>query len=234
MTTSELFQNIPVQRSPRRRRIAVSVAPDGEVVIHAPSFATTGQIALAWSKLGAWAARKQTLLARHPEARPHSFRFAPGGTFFYLGRELPLVLRPAPPGALTIRPGENELLTASADPEAIAQGMEAFYRRQTRRIVTAQVECFAPRFGIGVRSISVNGARRRFGSCNAAGDLNFSWRLAMYPEQLIELVVLHELTHRLHLDHSPAFYAALAQFLPDHRERERELRLWSRKLSAYK
>lgn len=233
MTTPEDFPDIPVVRSPRRRRIAAAVAADGSVTIHAPLYASGAQIARAWRQLAPWVERKRALLARNPESRPLAFCFAPGQFFFYLGEAYCLILQPIPPGAPTIRLAEKALLTASAEAGVIRAGLEAFYRDRLRRIVTAKIATFTARFGISVGTISIGGARRRFGSCNAAGDLRFSWRLAMYPEHLIEFVILHELAHRSEMNHSPAFHRVLARYVPDHRERERDLQLWSRKLSAY-
>ena len=111
--------------------------------------------------------------------------------------------------------------------------ISAFYRRHTRIVVTALLEKYVQEFNINIADISINGARKRFGSCNTRGCLNFSWHLGMYPVELIELVVLHELAHRKEMNHSKAFYAVLASMLPDHQVRERDLKLWSRKLAAY-
>ena len=124
-------------------------------------------------------------------------------------------------------------LTATRDPAAIRRGLETFYRDETRRLTAAMLASHAPRVGVTYGRVAVTGARRRFGSCGRTGNLNFSWRLALYPEPLIELVVLHELVHRVEMNHSPAFYKVLSRHLPDHRERRRALLEWSRKLCLY-
>ena len=67
-------------------------------------------------------------------------------------------------------------------------------------------------------------ARRRFGSCSAEGHICFSWRLMQYPPEAIDYVVVHELAHLKHMDHSDAFYALVAQYLPDHKARRALLR----------
>ncbi|MBO5721623.1 MAG: M48 family metallopeptidase, partial [Lentisphaeria bacterium] len=137
------------------------------------------------------------------------------------------------PGGNIISFRDEKLFTPSEDPAVIQTMLEAFYRRHARRIISSKLEKYTSFFGIDIKSISINGARRRFGSCSSNGELNFSWRLAMYPEELIELVVLHELAHRREMNHSGEFYKVLASFLPDHRERNKRLTLWSRKLSNY-
>ncbi len=61
-------------------------------------------------------------------------------------------------------------------------------------------------------------------SCNSRNSLCFSWRLMQYPDEAIDLVVVHELCHIAHHDHGPGFYALLGSILPDHRERMKLLR----------
>ena len=55
----------------------------------------------------------------------------------------------------------------------------------------------------------------------------------MYPTELVDLVILHELAHRSEMNHSGRFYQVLASYLPDHLERNQKLKFWSRKLAAY-
>ena len=75
-----------------------------------------------------------------------------------------------------------------------------------------------------VPGVKITGAKTRFGSCNSRNSLCFSWRLMQYPDEAIDLVVVHELCHIAHHDHGPGFYALLGSILPDHRERMKLLR----------
>ena len=63
--------------------------------------------------------------------------------------------------------------------------------------------------------VTITGARKRFGSCSAKNRLCFSWRLMGYPEEAIDYVVVHELAHIRHPDHSPAFHMRVRSFLPE-------------------
>ena len=72
--------------------------------------------------------------------------------------------------------------------------------------------------------IRVTAARTRFGSCSSKGRLCFSLYLMAYPDEAVEYVVVHELAHLRHHDHSPAFYAEVEKYLPDWRQRQALLR----------
>ena len=61
--------------------------------------------------------------------------------------------------------------------------------------------------------MSIGDPRARWGSCSANGDIRYSWRLILAPPDVLEATVAHEVAHRLHMDHSPAFHAAVRRLL---------------------
>ena len=225
--------NFTIKYSARRRTMAIKLYPDGHWEMQVPLNASDEQIRKAFEHFRPWLEKKlHQLQNAPPENQAHKFDFAIGKSFFFLGEELPLQHQMGSlSGIISFRNGA--LWSPSAEPEKIKLMLEAFYRRQARRLITGKLEHYCRKFGVKIGEISINGARKRFGSCNSRGDLNFSYHLAMYPEKLIELVILHELAHRSEMNHSPAFYRVLSSYLPDHRERNKLLRIWSCKLSAY-
>ena len=96
--------------------------------------------------------------------------------------------------------------------------------RRARDYLPGRVEQYASLMGLRPAGISITGARTRFGSCSAKNRICFSWRLMGYPEAAIDYVVVHELAHIRHKDHSPAFYDCIARILPDWQERRALLR----------
>lgn len=87
-----------------------------------------------------------------------------------------------------------------------------------------KIEHYAAIMGVHPTRLTITGARTRFGSCSARNALSFSWRLMEYPEEAIDYVVVHELAHIRHHDHSPAFYRFIASVMPDHEQRRALLR----------
>ena len=81
------------------------------------------------------------------------------------------------------------------------------------------------RTGIRIKCIRWRNMNTRWGSCNSkTGEIHLASKLQMYPPACVELVLLHEMCHMRHNDHSEAFYRELARWIPDHRERERLLK----------
>ncbi len=98
------------------------------------------------------------------------------------------------------------------------------YRRLAHEKLPAKVAHWAQRLGVRPSGFRVTSARTRFGSCSSKGSLCFSWRLMRYPEEAIDYVVLHEVAHLKHLNHSPAFYQLIASHMPDYRRRQQLLK----------
>ena len=65
----------------------------------------------------------------------------------------------------------------------------------------------------------------RWGSCSTKGNLNFNWKLVLMPPEILDYVVVHELAHRLQMNHSAAFWAEVGKILPDYRERRQWLKV---------
>ncbi len=87
-------------------------------------------------------------------------------------------------------------------------------KSRTLERVTPRVAYFAAQIGVQPAGIRVTEARKRWGSCSAKNHLNFSFLLADKPPEFIDSVVIHELCHILHHDHSPAFWALVRQYDP--------------------
>ena len=78
--------------------------------------------------------------------------------------------------------------------------------------------------GLTPSGITITSAKTRFGSCGPKNRLCFSWRLMLYPDAAIDYVVVHELAHIVHKNHSGQFYAMIERFLPDYKDRRKLLK----------
>jgi len=96
-------------------------------------------------------------------------------------------------------------------------------RAYARRVITSKVEHWGKVMGVEFERIAIRNQRTRWGSCSSKGNLNFNWRLAGLNEELQDYVVVHELAHLKHLNHSPNFYSLVEQYLPDHKTMQKKL-----------
>ena len=97
-------------------------------------------------------------------------------------------------------------------------------RKTAKKVLPVKVAYYANIMGLKYGRITITGAKTRFGSCSSKGNIAFSYRLMMYPEEAIDYVVVHELAHLKEMNHSPAFYKIIEKVLPDYKERRKLLK----------
>lgn len=95
--------------------------------------------------------------------------------------------------------------------------------RKAKEILPKRVAYFSRLMGVAPTGITITGAKTRYGSCSGKNRLSFSWRLMQYPAEAVDAVVVHELAHIRHKNHSAAFYEEVERVLPDYRERKKLL-----------
>lgn len=112
---------------------------------------------------------------------------------------------------------------AALPPPPTGEEIEALKAR-ARAELPPKVAFWSEKMGVAPTGFKVTTARKRYGSCSGKNSLCFSCFLMNCPEEAIELVVVHELCHIREKNHGPRFYALLAQYLPDYRERKKLLK----------
>ena len=108
--------------------------------------------------------------------------------------------------------------------EVIARAVGSWYVERAREALEASVARWTPIIGRAPRRMLVRDQRRRWGSYAPDGTLRFNWRLVMLPPELMDYVVVHELTHLEMPHHAPTFWAAVRRVMPDYRARQERIR----------
>lgn len=98
------------------------------------------------------------------------------------------------------------------------------YRKQAKEYIHSRVAYYSKEMKLSPTGITITGAKTRFGSCSGKNRLSFSWRLMQYPPEAIDYVIVHELSHIIHKNHSPEFYGLIATYLPDWSQRRQLLK----------
>lgn len=102
-------------------------------------------------------------------------------------------------------------------------------KNKIRRHIMERLKLYAPQMGVKFARVTVRDQKTRWGSCSSKGNLNFNYRLHYLPQELMDYVVVHELAHRIHMNHSREFWEVVAAFDADykeHRKRLKEIRIY--------
>lgn len=92
-------------------------------------------------------------------------------------------------------------------------------KQLAQEILPARTAYYGKLMGLAPTSVKITSAEKRFGSCSAKNGICFSYHLMEYPDKAIDYVVVHELAHIKHKNHGKDFYALIAKYLPDYKDR---------------
>lgn len=204
---------IEVVRHARARRMRLSVDPrSGKVKLTLPPRASLKK-GMDWAReQQGWIAVQQ---AKMPEARP----FEPG-TRIPLGDAEVEIVWPAPGAGRTPRLAGDQLLCGGPR-EGLEKRIERWLRQAALDLLSEETAEYAERAGVSVTKVSIGDPRGRWGSCASSGQIRYSWRLLLAPSFVRRSTVAHEVAHRIHMNHSPAFHRVVAELYEGDPERAR-------------
>lgn len=230
-----------IERTSRRKTIAITVAPDASVRVMAPAGTRRTRIAQAVQPKAEWILRQQERFWQMAASRPR--QFVSGETFLYLGRQYRLKVvrdregdgrRRGTELRVRLSAGALEVSSGSmvtANPVDVRTALASWYRYRAREYLPALADKYARMLGVKYESLSIVNLRKRWGSGGPNGRLRFNWRIMMASPSLLSYVVAHEVCHISHPHHSPTFWRTLERLMPDCLKRSGQLRNIGPKLS---
>ncbi|MEY8355368.1 SprT family zinc-dependent metalloprotease [Lachnospiraceae bacterium 54-53] len=221
-----------------RRTMALQVKKNGEVLVRLPRRlpARAGHELVQKNKV--WLSVQVKKIRESFEGR-EDFHWKEGAFLLLFGKQRILRVEPdfGRKGFLVRDTAEELIITGPADKnggkgteEMIKEVMERWYRQAARQYLEEKTARWAAKMNVSYGRIAIRGQVTRWGSCSGKGNLNFNWKLVLLPEELADYVVVHELSHRFHMDHSRAFWERVEKELPDYRLRRRKLKGWENEI----
>jgi predicted metal-dependent hydrolase len=105
------------------------------------------------------------------------------------------------------------------------------YKEEARRLVAERIAIWNEHYKVAYGRTAIHDTKTRWGSCSRKGNLNFNYKIVFLPPHLADYIIIHELCHLKEFNHSPKFWALVAQTMPDYRTYRKELRSQDIKLN---
>lgn len=215
----------------KRRTIGLSVGPEG-LSVSAPRWTPQAEVDALLQQKSRWVLDKlQQARERAGELARARTVWADGCRFDYLGRPATLRLDPTQDLAQRLHPVEGDApavlslrLARQASEQQIRDAAHAWLMRQAKALFAERLAHFAPALGVSYKTLRLSSAGTRWGSASADGSIRLNWRLIHLSMEMIDYVVVHELSHLRHMDHSPQFWDVVASVMPDHAQRRQALK----------
>ena len=199
----------------RARNYVLRLRSDKTVVVTVPRGGTLKFAREFVSSRKSWL-EKQWRVLESRRIAPEVLR--PGMEILFRGRAVALEVRDQD-GLWRLQFGEEQV----ALPVTVGNlrpPVEGRMRAIAQRELVMRVEQLARKLGVRVRRVVIRNQRSRWGSCSCNGTISLNWRLIQLPVCVCDYIILHELTHLRHLNHSPAFWAEVEKICPDYRAAE--------------
>lgn len=210
-----LWNDQPVQvirRIRRRKTVAVQVR-NGQVFIIVPHDLPLVEIKRIIAQKARWITRK---LQQNRLKPPGTKEYVTGERFWFLGQSYRLQLV-AGNNQTVVRMDDCILVTtATQAPQEVRAALVAWYQDQAKLELPRRVHCYADKMQVQATSVVIKTYRARWGTCYADGRIALNWKIIMAPDTVIDYVVVHELCHLVHFNHSRAFWQLVQQYQPDY------------------
>jgi len=218
------------RKSSRTKRISIRITPE-KVRVSAPARTSKREIQAFIEKnrewiLENWAKLQETVVTQRRV-------YETGEKVLYLGKELTLQIINTPHktiSALYKKDQESLEIKIPQDFEgeerqlAIREILEKWYKQKARMVFLQKLSFWSRQMGVSYNQFRLKEQKTRWGSCSSLGNINLNWRAIIATEQVVDYLVIHELSHLLYMDHSSEFWENVARYCPDHASHRRWLR----------
>mgnify|MGYP000890331656 FL=1 len=213
--TDREFGDIVVRKHAATRRITARIGPNGQLRITIPTSSP-----LAAVRLFLKTSRRQLrqLLSDHqhshaytkdqPIGKSHHLLIRPGNTPVRVSLSKQQIIAHVPDEAAITTPPVQQLIRSK---------VLAALRREAKHYLPRRVRYLAQQHGFQYQTVAVNHASSRWGSCSSRGTISLNIALMTLPFELIDYVVVHELAHTRHMDHSRQFWQVVGRIDPQYR-----------------
>ena len=192
----------------KRKTICVSVDPFGKITVRAPMRCSEEKIQVFLQEKEGWILRKKA------EMQGVGIQLPPedldGYELVLLGRKCRIFV--ADITKIGYDKERDLIYLPKKNPK---ERLVKWLKENAKRIFSDVTDRQAKRMGTSYKSVRITSARGRWGSCSGENALNYSFRLLYAPKDVIEYVIVHELAHTKHKNHSKAFWSEVARYVPD-------------------
>ncbi|MDA9976130.1 M48 family metallopeptidase [Alphaproteobacteria bacterium] len=215
--------SIEVVRTKRRKTASIKVI-DGVVQAIVPEQLSDARVEGIIQKRTPWIRKK--LREQSQAVTPKPKEYVSGENFTYLGRNYRLKVLLGENQQVKLKGGYLEVgLSKKPRDEDIRKALVEWFEKQALKRLTEKTKRYSAIMGVSPNSISVRDYKSRWGSCSSSGEISYNWRIIIAPHHIVDYVVVHELCHLKHPNHSPTYWKSVKREIADYDVRRKWLKV---------
>lgn len=224
-----------LRKSSKAKRVSISIK-NGRVSVAIPTGFTFEYAKNFLEDNKEWVLRHlQKQMSASQKIRQKNY--TSGEKLLYRGRSYPLIIEEVISSEyFAVFKGSRIVVYIPPDlapeekPQMVKSLIEEWYKGQAQKLLPEQVDYYAKMLNTPFNRLKVKDQKTRWGSCSNKGNINLNWRIIMAPHQVAAYVIIHELTHLRHMNHSKEFWKMVESSLPEYKKWKKWLTLNGKEL----
>ena len=216
MTPSKIIRS-------KRRTLSISINDNAELIVRAPHKLSIDKIHDFIIEKEKWLNKQKNIVNKRL-----SDSFLDKDMALYLGSLFPIKTAQSQSNKLTFN-GE-EFLAGSSEQEIINLSLKKWYKNKFKEVAIPRLTYFADKYNISVNQVRIKEQKTLWGSCSSRNNINLNYLLIMAPMYVIDYVIIHELVHTIHKNHSANFWKTVESMMPNFKEAKTWLKNYGYKL----
>ena len=215
--------NCEIVRS-QRRTVAIQIHPDRRIELKVPLLYNINEVEPFLLKHYRWIFKRLDAPVA-PKTEPK--RFVDGELHYFLGKQYPIKIIISPENTVVFQDDTIRVYVKNDLPDLIEVLLEKWYLTQARGVfqkISIPLTKQIAKYNVAPKSFTIKKMKTRWGSCSSKGSVNLNLDLIKLPEGCIKAVILHELCHLVHMNHSKEFYALMTAEMPDWKVWDKQLK----------
>ncbi len=230
------FENnqVQIQRKMRRKSLSIYLSPQKPIIVRTGLMTPKKIIYEFLLSKKDWILKNLEKFKELDEKFPQR-RLLEKEIFPFLGKDLNLKVSITPNKKLFMSRTDTNILlhvpmnewsalSRAQDYSEHHEVLRQFYKRESITHLTERVQILSKEMNLMPSKLSFREPKGRWGSCSSKGSINLNWRLILFKPEVVDYVIIHELCHLQHLNHSNAFWSLVEKHCPDYQDSEKELK----------
>ena len=210
----------------QRKTLSITINEDAELIVRAPKRLSIEKIQDFINEKENWINRKITLVENQIKDVTSN-----QNKILYLGTLFPIIIKPQLSRELIFTGEEFE--ANSIEPNSLSLSLKKWYKSKFREIALPRVAYFANKYNLNVNQVRIKNQKTMWGSCSSKNNINLNYLLIMAPAEVIDYVIIHELAHTIHRNHSVDFWRLVRLIMPDFQQHKQWLKANGYKLRRF-
>lgn len=205
-----------------RKTVGIKVTDEGEVIVTSPFGVSEKTIYNIIKEKEEWIVGKVSLMKKAMSFEKREIK--DGCKFWFLGKELELEIINSDKVMQNSKIENEKIRVFIGLNDVVKDRIIKLYRREAEKILNERTDIYSKIIGVNPNKVFIKDQKTLWGSCSSRKNINYNYRIIMAPIEIVDYIVVHELCHLIHMNHSKSYWNTVQSILPDYQQRRKWLK----------